>query len=80
MHMQRVQIQLTDTQFRELEQRAESTGRPIAALVREAVDAWVAADVRRRRIDRAVAAIGGFRSGLGDLAENHDRYLDEEGG
>jgi hypothetical protein len=80
MHMKRVQIQLTDTQFRELEQRAESTGRPIAALVREAVDAWVAADVRRRRIDRAVAAIGGFRSGLGDLAENHDRYLDEEGG
>jgi hypothetical protein len=22
--------------------------------------------------------IGGFHSGLGDLAEDHDRYLDEE--
>lgn len=29
----------------------------------------------RRR--RAIAAAGRFRSGLADLAENHDRYLEE---
>lgn len=78
MHMKRVQIQLTDAQVRELQLRASSTARPVAALVREALDAWLAEDVRRRRIDRALAAVGGFHSGLGDLAEHHDRYLDEQ--
>jgi hypothetical protein len=78
MHMKRVQVQLTETQISQLQERAEATARPVAALVREAVDAWVAADLRRSRVDRALAAIGGFHSGLGDLADNHDRYLDEE--
>jgi hypothetical protein len=45
--------------------------------VRDAVDAWIEADGRRRQGDRALAAIGGFHSGLGDLAEHHDQYLDE---
>ncbi|MGH8932919.1 MAG: hypothetical protein ACRDZO_20425 [Egibacteraceae bacterium] len=26
----------------------------------------------------SVAAVGGFHSGLGDLAEHHDRYLAED--
>jgi hypothetical protein len=42
------------------------------------VDAWLAADERRDARDRALELIGGFHSGLGDLAEDHDRYLDEE--
>jgi hypothetical protein len=40
--------------------------------VRDAVDEWLALD--RRRVMRATAAIGGFHSGLGHLAEHHDRY------
>lgn len=75
--MQRVQVLLDDTQVGVLRRRSTTTGRPIAALVREAVDAWIAADETRNRIDRALAAIGGFHSGLGDLAEHHDLYLDE---
>jgi hypothetical protein len=75
--MKRVQIQLTEAQVSQLQERAEATARPVAALVREAVDAWVAADLRRAKVDRALAAIGGFHSGLGDVADNHDRYLDE---
>jgi hypothetical protein len=27
---------------------------------------------------RAIAAAGRFRSGLNDLAENHDKYLDQD--
>jgi hypothetical protein len=46
--------------------------------VRDAVDAWLEADGRRDARDRAMQSIGGFHSGLGDLAEQHDRYLDEE--
>jgi ABC-type transporter Mla subunit MlaD len=77
MHMHRVQIQFTAAQAEALRRQAAASDRSIAAVVREAVDAWTASDERRQRVDRALAAIGGFHSGLGDLAENHDRYLDE---
>ena len=77
MHMQRVQIQFTVAQAEALRRQAAASDRSIAAVVREAVDAWIASGERRQRVDRALAAIGGFHSGLGDLAENHDRYLDE---
>lgn len=76
--MERVQVQLTDSQLDVLRRRSDATGKSLAALVREAVAAWIADDERQQRIDRALAAIGGFHSGLGDLAENHDRYLDED--
>ena len=80
MRMKRMQVQFTDEQARTLQDRASDSGRPIAAVVRDAVDAWIAADAQRRRRELALAAIGGFHSGLGDLAEHHDRYLEEEVG
>jgi hypothetical protein len=78
MHMKRMQVQFTDEQARILQERAGDSRRPIAAVVRDAVDAWIAADAQHRRRELALAAIGGFHSGLGDLAEHHDRYLEEE--
>jgi len=42
------------------------------------VDAWIAEEGRAQRVERALAAIGGFHSGLGDLSERHDDY--QEGG
>jgi hypothetical protein len=78
MHMKRMQVQFTDEQARTLQERASDSGRPIAAVVRDAVDAWISADAQHERHELALAAIGGFHSGLGDLAEHHDRYLDEE--
>lgn len=76
--MVRVQIQFTEEIARALRLSAKRTGRPVASIVREAVDAWLEADGRRDARERATQSIGGFRSGLGDLAEHHDRYLDEE--
>jgi hypothetical protein len=76
LRMRRMQVQFTDEQARALQARASESRRPIAAVVRDAVDALIAADQRHRRHERAVAAIGGFHSGLGDLAERHDDYLD----
>lgn len=70
-------MQFTEEQMEALRAGASVTNRPVAAIVRQAVDAWIAGDERHRLVDRAIAAIGGFNSGLGDLAENHDRYLDE---
>jgi hypothetical protein len=77
LDMRRVQVQLTQAQVDGLERRASETGRSFAAVVREAADTLLAGDDRRRVVDRALGAIGGFHSGLGDLAEEHDRYLDE---
>jgi len=76
VHMRRMQVQLTEEQVDALTERARAAHQPIAAVVREAVDALIAADQRSMRHERAVAAIGGFHSGLGDLAERHDEYLD----
>ena len=73
--MQRLQGQFTDDQVTALETKAAETGRPVAAILREAVEVWRASDDRRRRIERAMEAVGGFRSGLHDVAENHDEYF-----
>ena len=75
--MKRVQVQLTEEQLTALRRRAEDSGVGIAALVRRAVDAWIAGEGRGQRVDRALGAIGGFQSGLGDLAERHDDYLED---
>jgi ABC-type transporter Mla subunit MlaD len=75
--MQRVQVQLTDEQLQALRKYADAKGEGMAALVRQAVDIWISNEARRDHVDRALEAIGGFHSGLGDLAERHDAYLDE---
>jgi hypothetical protein len=77
-HMQRVQVQLTDEQLKALRKHADATGGGVAATVRKAVDFWISNEERTYQLDRALEAIGGFHSGLGDLAERHDAYLDED--
>jgi hypothetical protein len=73
--MRRVQIQLSDAQAVALKDIASRLERPVASVIREAVDAWIDQEERGRRIEGAFAAIGGHGSGSGDLPENHDRYL-----
>jgi hypothetical protein len=75
--MKRVQVQFSEEQVQALQLQAAASQQPVAAIVRDAVDAWIAGQERTSRIEHALAAIGGFHSGLGDLAEDHDRYLDE---
>ncbi len=76
--MVRTQIQLTEKQARRLKRLAAAQGRSMADLIRSSVDTLLAAsegsddDVRRQR---ALAAVGRFRSGTGDLATAHDRHL-----
>jgi hypothetical protein len=75
--MRRVQAQLTEDQVVALETNARATGRRTAAVIREAVELWRKGQDRTRRIERALEAIGGFHSGLHDVAERHDDYLAE---
>lgn len=75
--MRRVQVQLTDEQIDALKRQADASGEGVSAEVRRAVDAWVANAERKAKVERALEAIGGFHSGLSDLAERHDEYLTE---
>ena len=76
----RTQIQLTETQAQAFRVQARLQERSMADLVRESVSEYLA---RRHVVDRgelarrALALAGRFRSGCRDLAEDHDRHLDE---
>jgi len=71
-------VQLTDEQIGALRKHADATRQPVASLVRKAVDEWIVNEGRTHAVDRALSAVGGFHSGLGDLAERHDHYLGED--
>lgn len=77
----RIQVQLTEEQLAALRRLASRRGVSISELVRRGVDALLQgpqAEQERVQRERARAAAGQFRSGLGDLAEAHDRYLAED--
>jgi Arc/MetJ-type ribon-helix-helix transcriptional regulator len=79
--MVRTQIQLTEEQARHLRRLSARTGRSMADLIREGVDELLRREGSeqspRDRRARAAALAGRFHSGVGDLAEEHDRYLSE---
>ena len=78
--MIRTQIQLTEEQLRSLKALARDEERSVADLVRQSVAEYL---IRRPTVDRAGQVqrarglIGRYRSGIPDLAEDHDRYLDD---
>jgi hypothetical protein len=78
--MIRTQVQLTDEQVRRLKALAARRGTSLAELVRQGVEAVLSAgegDVGAERQRRALAAAGRYRSGVTDLATEHDRYFAE---
>lgn len=79
MHdVERTQISLTNEQARRLRDIARRRRTSMAALIRDAVDrAYPAPSPANARWDTALAAIGGFHSGAGDIAAEHDRELGE---
>ena len=75
MHMTRMQFAPTKDQTEAIEAEAAATGRPIASVVREAVEEWRLGRDRARKIDRALAVAGGYHSGMHDISERHDAYF-----
>jgi predicted DNA-binding protein len=78
--MIRTQIQLTEAQAERLRRRSLETGRSVAALIREAVDASLAESDIEARWERAIRAVESGSEGYDaddarDVARNHDRYL-----
>lgn len=72
--MHRTQIQLEDDQWRAVARAASERGVSAAQVIRDAVDRALPSGGAGRR-ERAVASIGGFRSGRSDVAEHHDDHL-----
>jgi predicted DNA-binding protein len=72
----RTQIQLTETQARELKDLARRRGISMAELIRQAVERIVEDDDERWR--RASSVVGRFRSGSTDISTRHDDYLAED--
>jgi hypothetical protein len=76
--VERTQISLTDEQARRLRDLARRRHTSMAALIRDAVDrAYPPPAEADDRWERALSAIGGFHSGLSDVAVEHDRELGE---
>lgn len=79
--MVRTQIQLEEDQSSRLRRVAAEHQVSVAELIRRSVDRYLevldggVSDEERRQ--RARAASGRFRSGLGDLGSRHDQYLAE---
>lgn len=81
--MVRMQIQLTESQTRELKRLAAARHVSMADLIRRGVDAILRSnsvlDVAEKR-KRALALAGKFRSGKHDVSKDHDKYLAEDFG
>jgi len=78
--MIRTQIQLTRRQAEGLKRISSEQGGSMAELIRRAVDGLLKGSglIDREELKtRALAAVGIAASGVGDIADNHDRYLDD---
>lgn len=70
--MKRTTVFLDEGLEREMRSMAESRGKPVASLVREALGRYVAFETKRRPPLRFLAA---GRSGKSDTAERHEELL-----
>lgn len=74
--MRRVQAQFSEVQTRSLRELARAEERPVAALIREAIDSWVVDRERKARLEGAVSAISHAPSRLRESAETDHRFID----
>jgi hypothetical protein len=76
--MVRMQVQFTPEQAAGLRQRARRRGISISALVREAVDRELSRQLSQNEAwARFRSVVGSGHGGGGNVAADHDEYLDE---
>ena len=76
--MIRTQISLESEQMARARREADRRGMSLAALIRKALDEFLDDEGRRARRRRAIAAVGGFRSGTAGTSVEHDEALAED--
>ena len=75
--MIRTQIQFEKETYEKLKAKSKTTGNSISEIVRRALDRNMETEEFDQKWRRASESMGKFASGLEDLSEKHDRYLDE---
>ncbi|HXK41281.1 MAG TPA: ribbon-helix-helix protein, CopG family [Anaerolineae bacterium] len=78
--MIQTQVELTEEQARRLQEIAERNQIPISEVVQRAVEHWLKlyGDIPiEERQRRALAVVGRFHGGRGDIARNHNNYVAE---
>ncbi|MGH8019890.1 MAG: hypothetical protein ACREIA_16745 [Opitutaceae bacterium] len=73
-------VQFPEARAKALRAEARRRKMPVAAFVRESVEVHLAKAAESPEMDkweRAKRAVGFGRSGVKDLARNHDKYLNE---
>lgn len=76
MAMHQFPVRFSKQQWRNLEEAASRLGVPVERVICDAIDRHLAALLARRtQREQVIRAIGGFRSGMHDVSENHDAYL-----
>jgi Arc/MetJ-type ribon-helix-helix transcriptional regulator len=73
--MIRTQVQLSEQQARALKEVASARGVSIAEVIRQALDKHLGDQATESRRQRAVQAVGGYRSGRHDVSESHDSHV-----
>jgi predicted DNA-binding protein len=77
----RTQIQLTEEQSQRLQREARRSGRSVAEVIRQSVEAYLDQEQGRAlgapSRETAAQVAGLFHSGKSDVAARHDDYLDE---
>ena len=77
--MVKTQVQLTKEQYAVLKELSHKNRESIATLIRKAVEQFLS----NRKSDRAslyrkaLSVVGKYEAGTGDIAREHDRYLEE---
>ena len=75
--MVRTQIQFEKGTYEKLKARSKATGNSISEIVRRALDRNMETEEFDQKWRRAAESLGKFSSGLKDLSEKHDQYLDD---
>ena len=78
--MVRTQIRLTEQQAQKLKSMAAARGISVAELVRQRVDLLIktaAEPMHQEMVQKLKELAGKYTTGITDLAENHDSYLEE---
>ncbi len=80
--MVRTQIQLTEEQAAQLKELAHEGKVSIAAIIRKALDQYLAKQQPNRRTlyRQGLSIVGKYKAGVHDISIEHDRYLEEEFG
>ena len=76
-NMVRTQIQFEKGTYEKLKARSKSTGNSISEIVRRALVRNMETEEFDQKWRRAAESLGKFSSGLQDLSEKHDQYLDD---